>query len=596
MSARSRRLRGSLGSSWGDADYSSDEGASIHSASDAASEVDLEDFDKEIAHEQLDRATPLPPRTIQASSTPSSQPKNAPAKTPTTSSTMRHAQTLGSSRSTPRPVRSMQSTPGEGQYGPSFIMPSMNNSSNTHVNGSPMRDSQARQRKMRHSTSLDALGASPRVSSREASTDCRQPEKQKQEEVSPWHYVNLFYENVALPLLAHVFDIFSYAMRHFVKPILGVALGIAILLFCLQTATGMLRSTLSNALLAPVCLIPGSSYIIPSCTTTIYDNQLANFEELINVQTRFEDILDASKDSSTLPSTIKNSELAIRDLRTLVKYSKLPSRHELENEFEYFVQTAAEASQDLSRYNSRIGAAMDRVIATNTWTMAVLQGIEEKEASIGAVSRVVNAMTGAFVAPPPTLQQKIFDQYILHVGKNKEEITRLIETAQALLMVLNNLDGRLGTIYEIATNDDHSITRDQEELLSSLWTKLGGNRKDVKSNNQQLNLLKNISAYRKKAVLHVSETLLKLQEIQAELENLREGVAAPEVLGYRDELPLTYHLDLIEKGVERLRVSRGESMRVEGDTYRRMMRAGESSGEGGVRELPVPTVTVKAKQ
>ena len=205
-------------------------------------------------------------------------------------------------------------------------------------------------------------------------------------------------------------------------------------------------------------------------------------------------------------------------------------------------------------------------------------------------------MTGAFVAPPPTLQQKIFDQYILHVGKNKEEITRLIETAQALLMVLNNLDGRLGTIYEIATNDDHSITRDQEELLSSLWTKLGGNRKDVKSNNQQLNLLKNISAYRKKAVMHVSETLLKLQEIQAELENLREGVAAPEVLGYRDEVPLTYHLDLIEKGVERLRVSRGESMRVEGDVYRRMMRAGEEGGQGGVKELPVPTVTVRAKQ
>ncbi|KAJ4366432.1 hypothetical protein N0V83_008068 [Neocucurbitaria cava] len=541
---------GSLGSSWGDADYSSDEGGSIHSASDGASEVDLEDFDQEVAQEQQDVATPLQSRRKQAS--------NQAQSTPTSRTSARHSQTLGSANNTPRPAKNIRSTPSRSQHEPSFIMPSMNNSPNEHFNGSPMRTPQVRQRKMRQSTSQDAPNTSPRVSGRKASMTARQPEKQEQEEVSPWHYVSLFLDNVVVPLLRHLLDIFSYALRNFIKPILGVALGIGILFFALQMVTGMLRSSLSNAILGPVCLIPGSSYIIPSCATTPYESQQANFEELINVQTRFEDILDASKDTSTLPSTIKNSELAIRDLRTLVKYSKLPSRHELENEFEYFVQTAAEASQDLSRYNSRIGAAMDRVIATNTWTMTVLSGLSEKEASIGSLTRVFNSLTGAFVSPPPTLQQQIFDQYVLHVSKNKEEISSLIETAQALLMVLHNLDGRLGTIYEIATNDDHSITRSQEELLSSLWTKLGGNRKDVKANNQQLLLLKNISAYRKKAVMHVSETLLKLQEIQAELENLREGVGAPEVLGWRDKVPLTYHLDLIEKGVERLRVCRGE--------------------------------------
>jgi hypothetical protein len=383
-------------------------------------------------------------------------------------------------------------------------------------------------------------------------------------------------------------------MRHFIKPFLGVILGLGVLVFGIQLASGVLRSTLSNAVLGPVCAIPGSSYLLTACATTgPTQTHQANFEELINVQGRFEDILDASKDTSTLPSTIKNSELAIRDLRTLVKYSRLPSRKALDNEFEYFVQTANEASVDLSRYNSRIGAAMDRVIATNTWTMNVLSGISEKEASIGAVSRVLNKVTGAFIAPPPTLQQRIFDQYILHVSKNKEEITRLIETAQALLQVLNNLDNRLGTIFEIATNDDQTITRNQEELLSSLWTKLGGNRGDVKANSKSLNLLSNISAYRKKAVMHVSETLLKLQEIQSELENLREGIAAPEVLGYRSEVPLEYHLDMIGKGVERLQVSRGEYMRVEGETYKRLMRGGEDGD--GIRELPGPTVTVRAK-
>jgi hypothetical protein len=470
-------------------------------------------------------------------------------------------------------------------------MPTMN-SIPSGYDGSPM---QPQPRNRGRNTAQNRFPNSPRtfVPTQEPSMGNHyQPAQQEQEEVSPWHYVILFWENVAQPLLAHFLDIFSYAFRHMIKPFLGVILGLAILVFAVQLAHGFLRSIISDAVLGPVCALPGSSYLLSACATT-GPIPTANFEELINVQGRFEDILDASKDSSTLPSTIKNSELAIRDLRTLVRYSRLPSRKELDNEFEYFVQTANEASADLSRYNSKIGLAIDRVLATNKWTTNVLEGLSEKEASIGAVGHVFNSLTGAFVAPPPTLQQRIFDQYVLHIGKNKEEITGLIERAQALLQVLNNLDGRLGTIFEIATNDDHSITRSQEELLSSLWTKLGGNRGDVKANAISLNLLQNISAYRKKAVVHVSETLLKLQEIQAELENLRESIAAPEVLGYRSELPMEYHLDAIGKGTERLEAARGEQLRVEGETYKRLMRGGED-GEG-MRELPGPTVTVRAK-
>jgi hypothetical protein len=462
-----------------------------------------------------------------------------------------------------------------------------------YASGTPTRNSQLRSRRQREVSSRNSPRVSPRVSNRRSSRASRPPDQQG--ELGPWHYVNLFYEHLVLPLFTYFWDIFGYANRHFFKPVLGLAMGVGIILLGLQMASGLVYSKLTTALV-PVCLLPGSSYLFSMCANTGRESH-ADFEELINVQSRFEDILDASKDTSALPATIKDSELAIRDLRTLVRYSRLPSRNQLDLEFHNFVLTANEASVDLSRYNSRIGAAMDRVIATNTWTMAVLQGIEEQEASIGSVGRVVNAVTGAFISPPPTLQQRIFDQYVLHVGQNKEEITRLIETAQALLQVLQNLDERLDTIYSITVNDDQTISKNHDELLSQLWTKLGGNSASVKANVKQLNLLKNISAYRKKALKHVSETLLKLQEIQAELENLREGVAAPEVLGWRAGIPIAYHVDLIEKGVDRLRLARGESMRVEGETYRNRVRGSDT--QEGVRELPAgkstPVVTVKAK-
>ncbi|KAH6878763.1 hypothetical protein BKA58DRAFT_102503 [Alternaria rosae] len=583
MGTRSRRLEHSLGSSWGDADYASGDEGSIHSASEEASELELEDSDKETVQEPRTTVTPRPKRNHLSKSTPTAQTQARSVRKPASRAKASQSQRIGSDR-----------TPKQDASEPSFIMPSMSNPQSGY-GGSPGPKPQARNRvrnttQNRPSDSPLAPGSSFMKGS---ATGYPQAPQQNQEEVSPWHYVNLFWNNVVAPLLAHFLDIFSYAMRHFIKPFLGVVLGVGILVFSIQLASGILRSTVSNAVMGPVCAIPGSSYLIAACASLHTSEPQADFEELINIQSRFEDILDASKDTSALPATIKNSELAIRDLRILVKHSRLPSRKALDNEFEYFVQTANEASVDLSRYNSRIGAAMDRVIATNTWTMNVLSGISEKEASIGAVGRVINQLTGAFVAPPPTLQQRIFDQYVSHVSKNKDEITRLIETAQALLLVLHNLDERLGTIYEIATSDDQTITGRQEELLSSLWTKLGGNRGDVKANTKSLNLLANIGAYRKRAVNHVSGTLLKLQEIQAELENLREGVAAPEMLGYRSDLPLEYHIDAIGKGVERLQVSRGEHMRVEGDTYKRLMRGGDEAE--GRRELPGPTVTVRAK-
>lgn len=378
---------------------------------------------------------------------------------------------------------------------------------------------------------------------------------------------------------------------HNLQPFLGFALAVLVLVFSIQWAVGSFRSGLTVAL-SPVCLIPGSSYIVPFCAATVGEDPRVDFEGLLNAQSGLEDILDAAKDTSTLPSTIKDSEIAIRDLRTLVRHSRLPSRHQLDLEFENFVLTANEASMDLSRFNSRIGATVDRIIATNTWTRAVLSGISEQEASNGALDHLYGALTRPFVAPPPTLQERIFDQYSLHVSKNTDEINRLIDTAVALLSVLQNLDERLDTIHQIATGDDTTITKSQEELLAQLWTRLGGNNSKVKANNKQLHLLRNISAYRKQALNHVSDTLLKLRGIQAELENLREGVAAPEVLGWRDGLPITYHLDLIDKGVERLRAARGENMRVEGETYRNLVRGGE---ERGRRELPAPTVVARAK-
>jgi hypothetical protein len=580
MSARAQRGQGSTGDSWSDADFYPDHTQSVHTASDSDPEAEYDHLDEKTDEEDTDKATPLRSTRVsrpQHHETPTNTPARANAK---------HSYN-GTSKGTPRSNTSARPTPKSAEPVLMMPSPSLDETMHNYAGQSPTHKPEPRYRKNHGPASQNP----PRT---RGSSKASQP-LEPQADPGPWYYLNLFYQHVGLPLLAYLWDIFGYANRHFFKPVLGLALGVGIIVFGLQMASTLVTSRLTTAL-APVCLIPGSSYMFSMCTVSGTERH-AKFEELVDIQGDLEDILEASKDTTTLPATIKDSEMAIRDLRALVRRSHLPSRNQLDLEFHNFILTANEASVDLSRYNARIGATMDRVIATNTWTIAVLEGIGQHEASVGSASRMLDAVTGAFMSPPKTLQQRVFDQYVLHVSKNKEEITRLIETAQALLQVLQNMDERLETIYSITVNDDDTIKKSQEELLSQLWTKVGGNKGSRQSHEKNLKLLRNIVKYRDQARKHVSETLEKLLAIGASLETLREDVAEPELLGYSADYPIMHHLDVVGRGVERLRLARGESMRVEGETYRNRIRGSE--GGEGVRELGAgkntPIVTVKAK-
>ena len=136
---RSRKVRDSLGESWGDADDSSDGGASIHSMSSVAGYGS----DSEYVQDEDDMATPLPPRATRASSlTPHDG--LVTAKKPTTTTT----------KTTSRPPRnytlSQTATSSRSALPsaePSLIMPSMDDSISSFNEGSPVRKSQLRARK-----------------------------------------------------------------------------------------------------------------------------------------------------------------------------------------------------------------------------------------------------------------------------------------------------------------------------------------------------------------------------------------------------------------------------------------------------------------
>ncbi|KAK0278741.1 hypothetical protein LTR35_009005 [Friedmanniomyces endolithicus] len=362
---------------------------------------------------------------------------------------------------------------------------------------------------------------------------------------------NVLWRRVLRPLLAYAFDVAGMAVQN-LKPLLGYALLVYILVGALVFGAGFATNTITNAL-TPICRIPGASYLhlpfCPSPTTTELQGP-AEFDKLVQAQSQFEDVLASTQVGANLPMDMKRSEASIRDLKHVVQYSTLPSRNELVFEFTGFIDTARQASQDLSKFNSRIGRAVDQILSTNRWTLSVIDGVSATEASRGALSRWATSNLNIFAPFQP-----------------------LPLSRDALLNILDNLDGRLDIIASIATRDGIKIDDNKEELFAYLWTKLGGNRNTVAKLAQQSELLKEVGAYRRLAWAHVTTTIVRLQAIRDTLEDLRERVALPEVVG--EKVPLEVHIESIRLGIERLEQQREAGRRVEAEGYARVMgRAG----------------------
>jgi hypothetical protein len=96
------------------------------------------------------------------------------------------------------------------------------------------------------------------------------------------------------------------------------------------------------------------------------------------------------------------------------------------------------------------------------------------------------------------------------------------------------------------------LTAAQEQVLAELWTRLARqNKSKLRKMNSNLDLLKNVEKYRKKALKRVHVTLQVLRTLEADMEELRTRVTALDTVG--DRIPVEVHIKSIRAGVERLR-------------------------------------------
>lgn len=135
-----------------------------------------------------------------------------------------------------------------------------------------------------------------------------------------------------------------------------------------------------------------------------------------------------------------------------------------------------------------------------------------------------------------------------------KDTQRTLLEASATVANLEQLQDHLLTIYNICEREGVELSEEHEELLSKLWTTLGGNRHTVRRNTRQIALLEEVGRYRKEALMHVVVTRDVLQGLAADVEELRASSVAPEIVG--NNVPPEVLIRSVENQVERLKESR----------------------------------------
>lgn len=396
--------------------------------------------------------------------------------------------------------------------------------------------------------------------------------------------------------LSNLLDIVGDSLKLLKKPL---SWGLAI--YAVLVAVQLIQNWATNSVytaLSPICRIPGTSLLgLPFCQPYDGDRPRLSagsetpdpeFDALMKVQGQFESIMEDTSTGMALPMNMKKTETSIRDLRTLVRFSHLPSRNELMLEFDGFIETARTASYELQKFNSHVGRGVDIVLSTARWTQRTLDGInveQQESAQRGLIPAFISDTVLAPFKPIKFTESRLLDQYIQHTQIVSSEIDRLIEEAQAVLLILQDLDDRLEVIHGVAVRDNIQAQGTKDEILAELWTKIGGNQAKQRQVSNQLKLLAQVTQYRRMAFTHVASTIVKLQSMSIELEELRDRVGQAGALKEAgvNHVPLAVHIENIRLGVERLEIGREKAKELAQKQYRGILDRAEENAQREIK-------------
>ncbi|PPQ71183.1 hypothetical protein CVT24_010001 [Panaeolus cyanescens] len=314
----------------------------------------------------------------------------------------------------------------------------------------------------------------------------------------------------------------------------------------------------------PACWLPiiKDSVFCHSTTTKWVD-----YDRLAEVQSRsFGEMLGETVGNSALSLDIKQAEMATADLATLVRVSNLKSKKSLESHLMNFNQHAKKAGRGLQKLSSKVGGAVDSIMAVNDYALSSIEQARAKEPAPWSFAALVNPNA------KQRTQEIITDSFDQAMGVLSNNMQHLIVEAELNLQRLDDLEEALSVLHEVIAREEKTVSQEKDEVLAQLWTSLGGNKRELRNFQQNLALLQNLGEYRKQARAHVAATLQSLEALSEDMEDLRERIAAPELMG--PDVPPEVHMKSIQTGLERMKEGRIKARELEEAALKRLRTIG----------------------
>ena len=425
---------------------------------------------------------------------------------------------------------------------PQFIMPTIGQNGGVDESWVETRNQSPQPYTVGKRSSRNTSSRSPRKLRRHESMSSEEtpPRKSRtrshnEQTSEPFH---LFARNsIIQPFLAYIFSTLFFVLR-ILQPVIAAFVAVWILkasLLHIVSPIAPIASLLQN--IPGPCDVPILN-LISLCNKHSFSraSEIA-IPELMDVHELFEGVLSDSITDPSLPQQMLQSESAVRYLKAMVTYSEIPSRNELTTVLHDFIEGVSQAQTDLADFDAELSSVAGTILLSNRW---ILKGLDVARQRYGQRDLLTRLLIDT-IWPPPSPGEVVAKEYVAHIGRMLTEIQDLLQLAESQRSVLLYLDALLDDVAQILVKDGVDITRNRDQILAQLWTKLGGNRSAIQKTEEQLEQLRNSAKLRNSAFTQVEAARLVLMKMQAALKNIQAKVSDAKLVVDEDEIEFYVH-------------------------------------------------------
>ncbi|KAH0609559.1 uncharacterized protein H6S33_013045 [Morchella sextelata] len=328
--------------------------------------------------------------------------------------------------------------------------------------------------------------------------------------------------------------------------------------FGLGRAAFLLLLIASSSILALFSVVSSPYFTALNQYKTTYPSHASfiDFPTLMSIEISLENIIESATGGSALARLLKEGEMIVNDLGTVVKHSDLSCSKTLGGKLDRFAADAREGVSALQMFETNVGEVFDQLLGANQKFLGEFAELQQRGRYISMpfISKKSNT-------EHTTTQLSANYKKTAHLLESNIEV--LISTGESIIASLDALCQQHHPIYDEIVREFVSIERQE----GSPWVRIGWEspgasvvRKTKMRESQAL--LAAVGSYEEKARGYVENIHLELETMVGEMRNLQRRVSRVLVNIGNDNTGVDYSVEIsLERQVEAVEEAVGVMIR-----------------------------------